>query len=129
MPTLFSIVESPAYPDLGPLYRRLGIDEIRLPGQRKALKALKTTPPDWVVAEFIYGFGNNYAGANISNLDVLLASLQKFSPAAKVIVLVSKDQHRYVERLAERFRLHAVLVLPVAEADMAAVLQPSAKAE
>jgi hypothetical protein len=38
---------------------------------------LKRTRPDWVVAEFLYGFGNNYAGANLCNLDVCLASLRK----------------------------------------------------
>ena len=31
--------------------------------QRKALQALKSISPDWIVAEFFYGFGNNYAGA------------------------------------------------------------------
>jgi len=43
-----------------------------------------------VVAEFFYGFGNNYAGANLGNLDVFLASLQKYAPEARVIVLVKK---------------------------------------
>jgi hypothetical protein len=89
------------------------------------LQALKKTQPDWVVAEFFYGFGNNYAGANVSNLDVLLATLSKQAPAARMIVLVGKDQAAYIPLLAERFRLHAVLTLPVAEADMEAVLHPS----
>ena len=56
-PLLFSIVESPGHPDLRDLYRRLGIKEIRLPSQRKAVQALKRHAPDLVVEEFFYGFG------------------------------------------------------------------------
>lgn len=121
-PVLFSIVESPGHPNLSSLYRRLGIEEVRLASQRKAVQALKRQTPDYVVAEFFYGFGNNYAGANLSNLDVFLASLQKYAPAARTIVLVDKAQRPYVDRLAERFPLHFVLVQPVAEADLERVL-------
>ena len=120
---LYSIVESPGHPNLSGLYRRLGIEELRLPSQRKAVQALKTRPPDWVVAEFFYGFGNNYAGANLSNLDVLLGSLQRYAPDARVLVLVTKDQAPYVQRLADRFPLHAVLVQPVTEAALASLLR------
>jgi hypothetical protein len=126
MALLYSIVESPGHPNLSGLYQRLGIDELRLASQRKAMQALKRRPPDWVVAEFFYGFGNNYAGANISNLDVFLAALQRRAPEARVIVLVDKAQRGYVERLRERFPLHAVLVQPVDEASMADVLSDSA---
>lgn len=126
--TLFSIVESPGHPRLSDLYRRLGIEEVRLSSQRKAVQALKRQPPDWVVGEFFYGFGNNYAGANVSNLDVFLASLQKFAPRARVLVLVDKAQRQYVDRLAERFPLHAVLQQPVTPADVEAVLSRQADA-
>ena len=120
---LFSVVESPGHPNFLALYRQLGIEERRLPSLRKAIQALKTASPQWVVAEFFHGFGNNYAGANLSNLDVLLASLQKYAPAARMIVLVEKSQRIYVDKLAERFPLHAVLVQPVAAAAMANLLR------
>lgn len=122
---LYSVIESPGHPNLSALYRRLGIEELRLPSQRKAVQALKTRPPDWVVAEFFYGFGNNYAGANLSNLDVFLGSLQKYAPRARVLVLVAKEQREYVDRLAERFPLHAVLVQPVRESDIRALMTAS----
>lgn len=122
MTTVFSIIESPGHPRLDALYRRLGITQVKLASQRKALQALKRAAPDWVVAEFFYGFGNNYAGANVCNLDVFLASLRKLAPAARVIVLVSKEQAGYVPLLAERFPLHAVLTLPVSDAEVEAVL-------
>lgn len=114
-PLLYSIIESPSHPNLSGLYRRLRIEELRLPSQRKAVQALKTRPPDWVVAEFFYGFGNNYAGANLSNLDVFLGSLQRYAPEARVLVLVAKDQRDYVDLLAQRFPIHGVLVHPVRE--------------
>jgi DNA-binding NarL/FixJ family response regulator len=128
MTTLFSIIESPSHPRLDALCSRLGVTQIKLVSQRKALQTLKRTAPDWVVAEFFYGFGNNYAGANVCNLDVFLASLRKQAPSARVIVLVSKEQVQYIPRLAERFRLHAVLTLPVTEADVEAVLRAEAPA-
>lgn len=43
-----------------------------------------------LVAKFFYGYGNNYTVVNISNLDLLLFSLQKYAPKARVIVLVDK---------------------------------------
>lgn len=45
---VYSIVESPGHPNLSALYRRLGIEELRLASQRKAVQALKSRPPDWV---------------------------------------------------------------------------------
>lgn len=74
------------------------------------------------MAEFFYGFGNNYAGANLGNLDVCLASLQKFAPKARVIVLVDKSQRQYAEKLGERFPLHAILTQPVRASDIEPLL-------
>jgi hypothetical protein len=116
--TLFSIVESPMHPDFSALYRRLGIDEVRLPSMRKAISALKSRVPDIVVAEFFYGYGNNYAGVNVCNLDVFLYSLQKYSSEARIIVLVEAREFEYVDKLAVLFPLHAVLRHPVSAGDI-----------
>ena len=116
--TLFSIVESPLHPDFSALYRRQGISEVRLGSQRKAITALKTRVPDIVVAEFLYGYGNNYAGVNVCNLDVFLYSLQKYTDAARIIVLADKNEYQYVDRLDALFPLHAVLQQPVREQDI-----------
>jgi hypothetical protein len=121
-PLLFSIIESPAHRDYSALYARLGFRQERFGSMRKAIGALKHQAPDVVVAEFIYGYGNNYAGVNVSNLDVFLYSLQKYSPNARIIVLVARDELQYVDRLAALFPLHAVLPLPVDEHDLARVL-------
>ena len=119
---LFSIVESPGHPNLTELYRRRNIIEVRLPTIRKAIQALKQHRPDYVVAEFFYGYGNNYAGANLGNLDVFMASLQKYAPAARVIVMADRHDRPHAERLAERYPVFAVLAQPVTAADSGALL-------
>ncbi|MEZ5541947.1 MAG: hypothetical protein R3F42_07880 [Pseudomonadota bacterium] len=117
-PVLYSIIESPAHRDWSALYARLGYSELRFGSMRKAIGALKATAPAVVVAEFMYGSGNNYAGVNVSTLDVFLYSLQKYSPDARIIVLVARNELQYVERLAALFPLHAVLPLPVTAATL-----------
>jgi len=121
-PVLFSIIESPMHPDFSALYGRIGIDEIRIDSMRKALAQLKKQPPDFIVAEFFYGYGNNYAGVNISNLDVLLYSLQKYAPQARVIVLVEKSERVYVDKLNDIIPLHGILLHPLNESQMATCL-------
>jgi len=120
--TLYSVIESPAHPRLTPLYRRLGIEEIKFTSIRKAISQLKKAPPDWVVADFSYGYANNYAGVNVSNLDVLLASLRRYAPDARVVVLVDKAELRYVDKLTTLFTVHAVLAYPVQAAQMESIL-------
>ncbi len=122
-PELFSLVDSPTHPNFSALYRRLGYVETRFDSARKLHQALKSTQPAVLVGEFIYGYGNNYAGVNVCNLDVTLHTLQRFSPHTRVVVFVGKEEAPYVERLAERFPLHAVLVQPVSEAALEDVLR------
>ena len=117
-PVLFSIIESPAHRDFSALYRRLGIEELKLGSMRKAISALKKQAPDTVVAEFMYGYGNNYAGVNISNLDEFLYSLQKYSRNTRIIVMVERRELQHVDKLAALFPLHAVLPMPVSEQDL-----------
>lgn len=119
---LYSLIESPTHPDFSRVYQQRSISEQRFTSTRKAISALKKARPDYVVAEFFYGYANNYAGVNISNLDVFLYSLQKYAPAAKVIVLVTRQELAYVEKLRALFPLHAVLQQPARAADMENVL-------
>jgi len=120
--TLFSVIESPAHPNFTALYRRLEVNEVKFNSMRKVIAALKKQQPDFIVAEFSYGYSNNYAGVNISNLDVLLASLRKYAPQARVIVLVDRAEQQYVSKLAALFPLYAVLQLPVQEQQIEALL-------
>lgn len=122
MTELFSIIESPLHPALSSLYQRLGIHETRLTSVRKAIQELKKTVPDIVVADFIYGYGNNYAGVNVCNLDVFLYSLQKYKRDFRLIVLTEKEELQYVGRLAELFTIQETLVYPVTESALEAAL-------
>ncbi len=110
---LFTIDENAAIPDFSSLFNTLSIAETRIPSMRKAITLLKKQQPDFILAEFQYGYGNNYAGVNISNLDVMLYSLQKYSPGTRVIVLVDKSERQYVDKLNDIIKLHAVLVFPL----------------
>ena len=73
----------------------------------------KLFSPDYIAAEFFYGYGNNYAGVNLSNLDVMLYSLQRYSPNTKVIVFVDKSEREFVDKLEDILPLYAVFVMPV----------------
>ena len=121
---VYSIIESPAHPDLSSLYRRLQLEEVQFTSMRKAMSQLKRQPPDFVVAEFFYGYANNYAGVNISNLDVFLFSLQKYAAQARVVVLVQKAERQYVDALNKIFPLHGVLQHPVRLEEIAGLLKP-----
>ncbi|MEA3242406.1 MAG: hypothetical protein U9Q19_03060 [Pseudomonadota bacterium] len=120
--TLFSVIESPAHPNFTALYLRLKVNEVKFNSMRKVIAQLKKQQPDFIVAEFSYGYSSNYAGVNISNLDVLLASLRKYAPHARVIVMVDKAEQQYVGKLAELFPLYAVLQFPVREQEIESLL-------
>jgi hypothetical protein len=123
MKTLFSLIESPFHPNFTALYQRLGIAVEFFDTARKLHKALQQHAPDYLVGDFIYGWANNYAGTNLCNLDVTLATLQRFAPEAKVIVFTHPRDEAHVGRLAELFPIHAVLKYPVSEQQMEAALQ------
>lgn len=106
------------HPNFGALYSRKDIKETRTNSIRKAIALIKKQPPDFIVCEFFYGYGNNYAGVNISNLDVLLSSLQKYAENTRVIVIVDKSERQYVDKLNELLPLHEILIYPAKEKDM-----------
>jgi hypothetical protein len=112
-PSLLSIKETPFHPDFSATYSSLGIAETTTTSMRKAIAAIKKQPFDFIVCEFMYRYGSDYAGCTISNLDVLLSSLQKYSPDARVIALADKTEQQYIAKLTEHFPLHAALVYPV----------------
>ena len=108
--TILSIIESPTHPKLSSLYKQMGVSEIKVNSSRNAIKALKNHQPDFIVAEFFYGYGNNYAGVNVSNLDVLLSSLPKYSPDTKTIVFVEKEEAQYIEKLNALYPIHGAFL-------------------
>lgn len=122
MTTMLSIIESKLHPDFSDLYNELNIENIYFNSMRKAIAKLKSYQPDYIVAEFFYGYGSNYAGVNISNLDVLLYTLQKYSPDTRVIVMVDKSERQYVDGLNKILPLHGVLQQPVTKTQIRTLL-------
>ena len=119
---VFSVIASPRHPRLSELYLTRGLTEVRLDSPRKAMNALRSQAPQWVVADFVYAYSTYYQATNVSNLDVLLQALVKYAPQAKVIVLVAREEREHVEKLRAIYPLHAVFTYPVAEGELAAVL-------
>ena len=123
MKTLFSIIESPLHPRLSPLFTRLGYEELQLTSTRKAVSELKKQKPDLVVADFVYGYSNNYSGIHISNLDVFLMSMQKFAPGTPVVILAAKNELEYAEKMREICEISAILPFNVAESRLIEVIE------
>ena len=114
---IHSVVSSQLHLQMTSLYTQQGLQEKVFSSMRKAMIALKKESPDYLVADFVYGYSNNYAGVNVSNLDVMLIAMQRYSPKTKVIVLAVKDEIQYVDHLNTIFPLHGVLLAPISDAN------------
>jgi len=82
--------------------------------------------PDFFMGEFVYAWGNDYAGNTISNLDVTLRTLQAVAPKAKVIIVMQPGEAAHIGKLLALFPVHAVLRYPIDEARMRAALEDTA---
>lgn len=122
MSLLYTLVETPLACQFPDLYEELGIVAERFDSARNLHRALKKQIPDYFVGEFVYGWGNNYAGANVSNLDVTIRTLQAVAPKAKIIIVMRPSEEAHVGKLLELFPVHAVLTYPIDENQMRAVL-------
>ena len=126
MKTLYSLVASPFADHFPNLYQELGITAERFDSARNLHRALKKQVPDFFVGEFIYAWGNDYAGNTISNLDVTLRTLQAVAPKAKVIIVMQPGEEAHIGKLLALFPVHAVLKYPLDEARMRAALDDTA---
>ena len=122
-PLLFSILESPLHRDHSAVYQQLGYQQFCFPSMRKAISGLRKQVPEVVVTDFIYGYGSNYAGINISNVDVFLLSLQKYKADARIILMVEKHERQFVDKLNELYPIHDILTYPVSDADIRASIE------
>lgn len=123
MKTLYSLVQSPLPSHFSDLCRELGIAAQRFDSARNLHRAIQKQPPDFFVGEFVYGWGSDYAGATVSNLDVTLRTLQAAAPRAKLVVVMQPSEEVHIGKLLALFPVHAVLKLPVTSEQMRAALQ------
>ncbi len=118
-PVLLQVVELGGYPDLTPVFRRLGFEPVVAASMREALRRLRTLAPAAVVAEFNYGL---VYGSRISNLETLIAALQRHAPGARLVALAEPERLKHAERLRPRWPALALVPLPVQEAALASAL-------
>jgi hypothetical protein len=119
MASLLAIAELGGYPNLLPLYRRLGFSVDVVNSQRKARSYLKKQLPDVIVAEYI--FQSDFRDRT-SNLETLMAVLQRH-PSVSVIVFYLPEQSGKLALLEERFPLFAKVAFPITEEKVEAVLR------
>lgn len=116
---LLSIIELGGYPNLAPLYQRLGFDVDIEHSQRKARSYLKRHTPEVVVAEF--NVQSDFRDRS-SNLETLCAVLQK-QPQVKLVVFYFPEHQARLDALRARFPVHAAIPFPVTEDKVEAVLR------
>lgn len=127
MKTLYSLVASPFAVHFPGLYQELDIVAERFDSARNLHRALKKQVPDFFVGEFIYAWGNDYAGNTVSNLDVTLRTLEVVAPQAKIIVVMQASEESHIDKLLDLFPVHAVLKYPIAEEQMRSALLSTGK--
>jgi len=108
-PSLLAIVEMGGYPNFIPLYNRLGYQVEVVNSQRKARNLLKKGIPDVVVAE--YNFQSQFRDRT-SNLETLMAGLQKHPQVKVVVFYESRHAHKFAI-LQERFPIFAAVTFPI----------------
>ncbi|MCP4994461.1 MAG: hypothetical protein GY934_11850 [Gammaproteobacteria bacterium] len=118
-PLLLAIVEMGGYPDFTPLYQRLGYRVEKVHAVRKAQAWLKKNQPAVVVTEFYF---DPEFRDRMSNLESLMASLQRYAPAAEVIVFIEKAHHSRLEMVKQRYPIKGALDYPVDESLLAQLL-------
>lgn len=118
-PLLLNLIELLGYPNLRPLYERLGYRVHTEFSVRKSISFMRKEKPAVIVADFYHqpDFRDR-----VSNLESLLAAAQSHK-AVKVMVLYESAHEQALTRLCQRFRIDAALTLPVREVDIEAELR------
>lgn len=117
-PTLLSVIELLGYPNLRPLFERVGYRVQTEFAVRKAISLMRKEKPAVIVADFY--FQPDFRD-RVSNLESLLATAQSHKDV-KVLVLYESAHEHALERVRARFRIDAALTLPVSEDALVKVL-------
>ena len=118
-PMLLNVIELLGYPNLRPLYERLGYRVHTEFAVRKAIAFMRKEKPAVIVADFY--FQPDFRD-RVSNLESLLAAAQS-NKLVKVLVLYESAHEHALERLRQRFRIDGALTLPARETEVEAVLR------
>ena len=118
-PILLSIVEMGGYPDFTPIYQAAGYRAEKVHSMRKAQAWLRKYRPAVVVAEFHF---DPELRDRMSNLESLLAGLQRFAPQAKVIVFIDKAHRGRLQKVRARYAVQGALDYPIDQSSLAELL-------
>jgi hypothetical protein len=119
VPVLLNVIELLGYPNLRPLYERLGYRVVTEFSVRKAISRMRKEKPAVIVADFY--FQPDFRD-RVSNLESLLATAQSLKDVRVVVLYEARHEHA-LERLRQRFRIDAALTLPVNEAELSSLLE------
>ena len=117
--SLLSVIELLGYPNLLPVYERLGFQVMTEFSVRKAIALLRKEKPAVIVADFY--FQPDFRD-RVSNLESLLAAAQSHKDVKLVVLFEAAHEHA-LERLRQRFRIDAALTLPVKEEELERLLE------
>ncbi|MET0088421.1 MAG: hypothetical protein ABW068_00110 [Candidatus Thiodiazotropha sp.] len=117
---LLALVELGGYPNFIPLYQRFHFKVEMVNSVRKAQSWLKGHRPGVVVAEF---YSDPQFRDRLSNLESLLATLQRYGVEARIIVLIDSKYLPRLEQVKSRYRVDEVLTFPIDESAMQSALQ------
>jgi DNA-binding NtrC family response regulator len=106
-----SIIELGGYPDFSSLYRQSGFEPQLVHTMRKAIRQLKSTTPDVIVAEFNY---QSDFRDRTSSLESLMAVLQRM-PDTRVIIFYEEEFRPHLQKVLDRFQVEAIFAFPVDE--------------
>jgi DNA-binding NtrC family response regulator len=111
-PELLALVELGGYPNFMPLYKRHGYQVEMVNSVRKAQAWLKKHQPKVVVAEF---YVDPEFRDRLSNLESLLATLQRYANQAKVIVFIDHHHLQRLEGVKQCYSIFGALEFPIQE--------------
>lgn len=117
-PLLVNVIELLGYPNLRPLYERMGYRVLTEFAVRKAIALMRKERPAVIVADF---YSQPDFRDRVSNLESLLAAAQSHK-GVKVVVLFETPHAHALVRLQERFRIDAALTLPVQQKELEELL-------
>lgn len=117
---LLSIIEIGGYGNPLGLYRALGFEVQAFTAMRKALGWLKKNCPEVVVAEF--NFDPTFRD-RLSNVESLLATLQRQKCPAKVILLLEPERRPQLDEVLKRYEVDAIVELPLATTALESALR------
>ncbi len=107
---LLFFVDEGGFEDYTPMFIELGFAVDFEDSQRKAVKLAKKNSYKVLVAEFSY---NPEFRDRVSNIESLLATLEGYSPEAKIIVIYDDINQSQLDQLKQRYKVDHTIAFPV----------------